>query len=185
MCFSITEDDYIWCTKGFILPFLNLTPMKYLKKLKFKFIELISTELSIHKVALSFAIGIVLGTIPFFLGLNIYLSIFFAWRLKLNHVLVQLITNVVYPLQLLLFIPFIKTGTLLFSNDEVYFSANYILLLFKENTMGAIKVLGIWNIYGLLLWIVISALSMPVLYIISKAILKKLDLIPQTVGTFQ
>ncbi len=159
--------------------------MKYLRKLKLKFIEVLSAELSIHKVALSFAIGIILGTIPFFLGVNIYLSIFFAWRLKLNHVLVQLVTNIVYPLQLLLFIPFLKTGTLLFSSDEVFFSANYILMLFKENTLGAIKVLGVWNIYGLLLWLIVSALSMPVLYCISKVVLKKLDLLPQTVSTFQ
>ncbi|MCW3788231.1 DUF2062 domain-containing protein [Plebeiibacterium sediminum] len=159
--------------------------MKYLKKLKLKFIELLSAELSIHKIALSFAIGIVLGTIPFFLGVNIYLSIFFAWRLKLNHVLVQLITNVVYPLQLLLFIPFIKYGTLLLSNDEIYFSTSYILALFKENTLGAIVVLGAWNIYGLLLWIITSLISIPVLYIISKTLIKKLKFIPQPINSFR
>ncbi len=159
--------------------------MTYLKKLKLKFIDLLSAELSIHKIALSFAIGIILGITPFFLGVNIYLSIFFAWRLKLNHVLVQLITNVVYPLQLLLFIPFIKYGTLLLSSDEVYFSTNYILALFKENTLGAIVVLGAWNIYGLLLWIITSAISLPVLYVISKTIIKKLKFIPQPINSYR
>ena len=151
---------------------------KHLLKLKRRFIELLSAELSVKKVALTIAIGLAYGFIPFFLGTSIYLSLFTAWRLKLNHVLIQFVSNVIYPLQILMFVPFLKVGTFLFSSDKIEFSASFILAVFRENTWEGLKMFGQWNAYGLLLWLLLSIVFTPIVYYITRFLLLKLNLVP-------
>ncbi|MCW3806590.1 DUF2062 domain-containing protein [Plebeiibacterium marinum] len=145
---------------------------------KRKFVDLVSKELSVYKVANAIALGFVLGIIPFFLGMNIWLSLFLAWRFKLNHVLVQFITNVVYPLQLLFFVPFMKYGTLLFSDESLEFSMAFIFAVFKESFLGGLQVFGMYNFYGILLWLCISFPVYFVLYFIFTYSFSRLKLVP-------
>ncbi len=149
----------------------------YIQKIKNKFIDIISEEWSDQKVALAISLGFVIGVVPFFLGLSIYLSFFVAWRFKLNHILIQFISNIIYPLQLLLFIPFLKFGTSLFSLRASDFSFDIVFSLMTNNPLECIRMFGMYNIYGLLLWLIISSLLSPLLYFILKRIIKNKHLI--------
>ncbi len=148
----------------------------YLIKQKDRLLKIIAQELSEHKVALAISLGVVIGVVPFFLGLSIYLSLFAAWRFKLNHILIQFVSNIIYPLQLILFIPFLKLGTVIFSSHKSEFSVETILFIIKHNPVEALKTFGIYHIYGLLLWIAFSLILVPTLYFISKNIIKNLKL---------
>jgi len=88
--------------------------MNFFDRLRFRFLKLLSSELSARKVALSISLGLVLGIIPFFLGLNILLAAIVSWRLRLNHLLIQFVSNVIYPIQILLFLPFLRAGVIPF-----------------------------------------------------------------------
>lgn len=117
---------------------------------------LVKQDLQPRKVAQAVAWGFFLGIIPFFFALNIFLSIIISWRFKLNHVLVQLVNNIIYPLQLLLFVPFIRIGVSLFSEKEMTFSTQLILSAFRESIWGGLILLGSWNLYGLLAWVIVA-----------------------------
>ncbi len=128
-----------------------------------RFKELVAAELSPSKVALAIGIGFSLGVIPFF-GVNIFLSFLFAWIFRLNHVIIQFVNSAVYPLQLLGFVPFIKLGVGWFSNEQMAFSGRFLLGVFKEDVIGGIRLLGIWNLYGVLAWMILSVPAVILVY---------------------
>jgi len=130
--------------------------LKHYQKCLARFSALVKQDLQPRKVAQAVAWGFFLGIIPFFFALNIFLSIIVSWRFKLNHVLVQLVNNIIYPLQLLLFVPFIRIGVSWFSDKEMTFSTQLILAAFRESVWGGLILLGSWNLYGLLAWCIIA-----------------------------
>jgi uncharacterized protein (DUF2062 family) len=117
----------------------------------------ISKELSVSKLAMAVSWGCFLGVIPIFCGANIALSVLVCWRFKLNHLLVQLISNLIYPLQIILFVPFIQLGGWFFSGKEFMMSGKMILDHFKTNAWEGICMLGHWNLYGLLAWLLVCS----------------------------
>jgi uncharacterized protein (DUF2062 family) len=141
--------------------------IRHYRKTVDNFNTLIKQDLSAPKMSKAVAWGLFLGIIPFFCGVNIMLSALVCWRFKLNHLLVQLVNNVVYPLQLILFVPFIKIGVKWFSSSEMVFSSNLILSIFKDNVWDGICLLGSWNLYGLLAWLILGVPSGIVVYFIS------------------
>jgi hypothetical protein len=138
-----------------------------------RFMVALSSELSPSKVALTFALAIPIGIVPFFCCFNILLGFLIAWKFKLNHLLVQLIGNVVYPLQIMLFLPFMQLGVSWFSTDSVPFSAKIIMASFSESMLGTIQMLGLWNLYALLAWLLMSAPFACLIYYLSMPIAKR------------
>jgi uncharacterized protein (DUF2062 family) len=138
-----------------------------------RFIEALSSDLSPSKVALTFALAIPVGIVPFFCCFNICLSFLLAWRFKLNHVLMQVINNVLYPVQLLLFLPFMRLGVRLFSDDRVPFSPKLILASFSESKLGTIQLLGMWNLYAVLAWLLISVPVAGIVFYLSLILYKR------------
>ena len=73
------------------------------------FIELLRQGMSPEKIALTIALGIMLGVTPV-LGSTTLLCTLAALALRLNLPAIQLVNAVVYPLQIILLIPFFKLG---------------------------------------------------------------------------
>ena len=61
-------------------------------------------------------------------------------------------SNVIYPIQILLFLPFLRAGVSTFSSDSMEFSSFFLLSLFRDDVFGGIKLLGLWNVYALVYW---------------------------------
>ena len=66
-----------------------------------------------EKLALTLCIGTALGIMPLLWGTT-FICIILAHLFKLNHVALQSINYLLYPLQLALLLPFFKMGELLF-----------------------------------------------------------------------
>ena len=143
----------------------------YFKGFKTRFLQVLTAELSVNKIALTLSLGIIIGLVPFFLGASVGLSMLAAWRLKLNHALIQLTSNMLYPLQIILFVPFLKLGGELFASSNLELSATYIMIVFQEDFIGGLKVFGLYNMYALLLWLIIAVIGIPTLFYISKSLL--------------
>lgn len=69
----------------------------------------LSQGLAPGKAALAVALGAWLGLIPVIFG-TMLLCFLAAWALRLNHLLTQTANYAVFPLQLLLVIPFLELG---------------------------------------------------------------------------
>ena len=74
----------------------------------------LSSGLTPQKLALTLCIGTALGILPLVWGTSLICFIL-AHIFKLNHLVLQSVNYLLYPLQLALLVPFFKLGTSLFS----------------------------------------------------------------------
>jgi hypothetical protein len=126
-----------------------------------------------HKLALSVAFGLILGTIPV-LGATTTLCIVAAFFFGLNHIAIQTINYIAYPLQLLLLIPFIRIGEWLFRKPMTPLNLTTILEQFQISIKIALEKYLYLGLMGMVAWALIAPVAFVIIYWISKATMEKL-----------
>jgi hypothetical protein len=76
-------------------------------------LQLLRLGVTPEKIALSLAVGVVLGTFPV-LGSTTILCTLAVFALGLNFASIQIVNYLVYPLQLALLVPLLRAGQILF-----------------------------------------------------------------------
>lgn len=133
--------------------------------------DLLTQGLTKRQVTLALVVGISIGCMPLVWGTSI-LCVVAAYLLRLNQVLVQLANYLVYPLQILLFIPFLKAGGWLFvtsSASNLQLSSAFSLL--KSSPLEFFHQFWLLNAQGLVVWLLTLPLLSGLLYF---AIMKRL-----------
>lgn len=141
-------------------------------KLFVPFLNFLKQGISPKKLAWSVSIGLVLGISPL-LGMTTLLGLAIALPFRLNVAAVQLVNYLVYPLQLLLLVPYFQIGAFLFGHQSIISSFDQLQQLFQGNVIDALQRLGwlfadavfIWLFFALPLSIIIYRLC---LYIFRK-----------------
>ena len=132
--------------------------MKYLKNYFKKTLLLLKGYLvdgfSPEKFSLAIVLGACFGTIPF-IGLNTLILTLVALALRLNIAIIQVFNYAVYPIQIVLYIPFLKLGSHISGNPNLTLSFQDIRAIFKEDFWQAILNLGEVHAWGILVWAVI------------------------------
>lgn len=123
--------------------------------------------MSQRKLAISLALGIILGLIPFY-GLTTILVGVVAFALRLDMVVMQAVHYIVHPIQIALFIPFFKAGNFFLSDSTVDFTFKEYISLFKSDFWMALNELWKVNLSAIAIWIVIS---IPMFYLLYYALL--------------
>ena len=93
---------------------VNFLKNKILNPLK----SLLQQGLTVEALSKSLAAGAVLAVFPVF-GITSLLCVLVAAKLQLNQLAIQIANYCAYPLQFLLFIPFIRFGETLFGLDAI------------------------------------------------------------------
>ncbi len=119
-------------------------------------INFLKQGLSPEKLALCVALGVVLGIFPM-LGSTTLLCTGAALLLRLNMPAIQLINYFAYPVQLMLFIPFIRAGELLFNQPPIPLDLALIFSMLETDMLGAIQSLWWTNFRGMVVWAMIAA----------------------------
>lgn len=132
----------------------------------------IKTGTSPTKLALGMAWGIVLGIIPL-IGINTLLCILVAFVFKINMGVVQLVNYFVYPLQLILFIPFIKVGIYLFGKNTLSYPLEDIWDRLQVNFIETLGDIWMVNLFGIFIWLAISPLLYQLTYMGSKYLINR------------
>lgn len=114
------------------------------------------------RLAWSLAIGLVIGFNPL-LGTTTVVMLCLAWLLRLNFVASQVGIHVMTPVQLLLFLPFIKAGTVLFHTAALSMSPDQIYQLSHRHPLRLIHILWQWEWHALVVWAVVAAIVAPIL----------------------
>ena len=109
-------------------------------------IDLLNQGISLQKIVLSIAIGATLGVIPV-PGATTILCAIAAILFRLNHPAIQLVNYLVYPLQIILLIPFYRAGEFVFNAEPLSLSASQVVEMIKEY-VGAY-----WRLYSLQFYI--------------------------------
>lgn len=107
------------------------------------------------QLARSVGWGFVLGIFPI-LGTTTTLCGIAGVALRLNHIALQAVNWLVYPLQILLIIPFLRLGNLLFGLDPFPLSLSEITALFEADFWGSLRDLGGLAVRGVIAWSLVA-----------------------------
>ena len=127
------------------------------------FVHLLRQGVSPEKIALTIALGIILGVTPV-LGSTMLLCTFAAILFRLNLPAIQLVNGVVYPLQFILLIRFYRLGAWMFRADASAISLGGVTALIREGVGHAIRTLWVVTMHALLAWLVLGIGMLAILY---------------------
>lgn len=131
-----------------------------------------------QKLALTVALGFVIGIMPFF-GLATLVCTLLGLRFRLNIPALLLICYLAAPLHLLLYLPFIRTGIIIFGADEFRLTVEEMVQLFQEDWLKAVKKLWLANLLGVAAWLILSIPITGLVYLVMLPIFRKYVRIPK------
>lgn len=140
---------------------------------------LLTQGIAPEKVALSLAAGIVLGVFPV-LGSTTLLCAAAAVLFRLNLPAIQLVNYIVYPLQLLLIVPFIRAGEFLFRAHALQLSLAQMMAMARANPLHAISALWIARLHAVTAWLLVAPAMMFLLYIVLAPVTRKAAVLVRT-----
>ena len=128
--------------------------------LKFKILagrakESIQKGLTKKKLVISITLGLIGGIFPV-LGTTTVLCIGLTFLFRANHAIVQLVNWLVYPLQILFLVPFLKYGSDILGSSEFNLTINQILDDFKAGFLQGLETIGMAHVYGVIAWLIVS-----------------------------
>jgi uncharacterized protein (DUF2062 family) len=139
-------------------------------------VDLLTQGITPEKVALSVAIGLVLGVFPA-LGWTTLLCLVVALWLKLNVPAMQLVNYLAYPLQLVLLVPFIRAGEFLFRAPKLAISLPQILAMVKADVWHAITALWVATMHAIVAWAVVAPIAVWVIYKLLAPVVRRLAMV--------
>ena len=91
---------------------------------------------------------------------------------RLNLPAIQLVNYMVYPLQLILLIPFFHLGNLLFRKEPFPLSAQELITLLRSDLWGSIR--SFWNttLHAIVAWLLVGLPSFLILHFILLRLIK-------------
>lgn len=125
-----------------------------------------------ERLALCMAVGIVLGVFPV-IGSTTLLCTLAALLLRLNLPAMQLVNYLVYPLQIVLLIPFFHFGARLFGIEPIPLSGTELIAMFQNDLGETIRRLWDTTLRAIAAWGLISLPAAGCLYVILRPLLRR------------
>ena len=143
---------------------------KYLAPIK----KLLLQGSSPKAVAFGIAAALVLGLFPV-IGSTTVLITVFALVFRLNLPLMQLVNYTVFPLQIIVIVPLMKLGEVIFGFEKLSYTASEIASLVSEDIFNAIELL--WNVtmQAIGAWFIIAPAAVFGLFLFFYTILSKIS----------
>jgi uncharacterized protein (DUF2062 family) len=126
-----------------------------------------------EKLAWSIAAGLLVGVNPI-LGSTTILCLAVAFVFRLNVAASQLGNHIVYPLELILIIPFIRAASSIFHTAPMPLSANELLHAARERPIALSRELWTWEWHAFVLWAILAVVAIPVFALALTPILRRL-----------
>jgi uncharacterized protein (DUF2062 family) len=126
-----------------------------------------------ERLAWSIAAGLLIGINPI-LGSTTILCLALAFVFRLNVAASQLGNHIVYPLELILVIPFIRVGSRAFHTAPMPLSANELLHAAREHPLTLSRQLWLWEWHAFLLWAAIAVVAIPIIALAITPVLRLL-----------
>ncbi len=136
-------------------------------------IDLLKQDITPEKIVLSIAFGVTLGVIPV-LGATTILCTIAAILFGLNLPAIQLVNYLVYPLQIILLIPFYRAGDFVFNAESLSLSASQVVGMIKEDVWAAIKFLWDTTLHAVVVWCILAPVLVAILYYLLLPLVKRL-----------
>jgi uncharacterized protein (DUF2062 family) len=121
------------------------------EKLFLPLLRFLKQGISPQKLALTISIGTVVGISPLF-GLTTLICLGIALIFRLNVAAMQLINYAVYPLQLILLVPYFQLGAFIFGSENTINSLSQLQRLFEHHFWTALQTLGWLLVNATVVW---------------------------------
>lgn len=135
-------------------------------------LNLLRQGITPEKLALSIALGFTLGVTPVIGSTSLLCAIAALW-LRLNLPAIQLANYLVYPLQFLLLIPFLRIGEWMVAAEPAPLSVGKIVAMIRADVWHAITSLWIATLHALAAWSLLGAIASAVLYFVLAALFRR------------
>ena len=135
------------------------------------FLDLLRQGITPEKLALTIALGVVLGVTPV-LGSTTILCAAAALALRLNLPAIQLVNGLTYPLQIAMIVPFLKAGAWVFGDQATKLSIGELLTLVRTDLWRTVASLWTATLHALAVWFIGGAIATAILYLILLPILR-------------
>ena len=123
------------------------------------FVAPVKTQLtqgiSVERISWTISLGIVLGVFPI-MGTPTVVCLLASWGLRLNHVVMQVFKEAVYPLHLALILVFIRLGERLTGSPLISFSITELIGKFKADPLRFASDFGMAAWHGVLAWLLVA-----------------------------
>ena len=126
-----------------------------------------------RKLAWSIAVGLLIGINPI-LGSTTVFCLAAAFLLRLNIAASQLANHLVYPFELLLVIPFIHVGTIVFHTAPIPFSTKALIHAARTNPLALTRQLWQWEWHAFTLWFCVAIVTVPIIALTITPFLRRL-----------
>ena len=137
-------------------------------------LHLLKQGLSPGQLALTVALGVVVGVVPLF-GATTALAVLVAWRLRLNIAALQLVTHLLTPVQLLLLPVLLTQGARLLGGPSAQvLSVSSVRHLIATDWREALHLLWRAELGALAIWAVGGTLLVGVLYLVLKPVFARI-----------
>jgi uncharacterized protein (DUF2062 family) len=113
-------------------------------------------------LAWSIAAGLLIGLNPV-VGTTTIICVAISFPFRLNIVASQIANHAVFPLQLLLVLPFIRAGARVFHTAPMPLSPSVFLHEARTTPLALTRQLWLWEWHAFLLWAAIAVVAMPLL----------------------
>lgn len=142
------------------------------RKLVRPLLDLLRQGVTPEKIALSVALGAVLGVFPA-LGWTTALCAVAAFALRLNLPAIQIVNYFMYPAQLALLLPFFRIGEKLFGAKHLPLSVAQIFELVHASVWNAIKLLWTTTWHAIVVWGLLAPFVAGLIYLLLTPLLRR------------
>ena len=125
-----------------------------------------------RRVAWSLATGFVIGINPI-IGSTTVMTLAAAHVARLNHTASQVGTHTAYPVQILLLLPFLRAGSLLFRSGPLPLQAAEITSLVRTHPLQIVRLLWTWEWHAMVVWLGIAVVLTPTLAFVLRTVLQR------------
>lgn len=119
-------------------------------------------------VSAAVAVAFALAIVPV-IGVTTLLCLLAGRLFRLNHIVMQVVNHVCYPLQLVLLVPFVRLGETIVGAEPIALSPSALIDEFNQSFGGFVAKFGLAYVHGLLGWI----LTVPLLCWLAHLLLRR------------
>ena len=145
-----------------------MTPGIFKRYVSSPIISLLKQGLTPQILAMSMASGIIIGTFPL-VGTTTAICTMVAILFRMNLLVTQLGNWLVYPIQLLLIVPFIILGEHLFGSPSTL-DPSHILTLLQTDLWTTLRLFSKMLLHAVIAWMLCAPFAFAAIYIVLKTL---------------
>jgi uncharacterized protein (DUF2062 family) len=124
-------------------------------------------------VSAAVVVAFALAIVPV-IGVTTLLCLLAGRLFRLNHIVMQVVNHVSYPLQLLLLVPFVRLGETLTGADPIALSPTALIDEFNRSFGGFVAKFGMAYAHGLLGWVLTVPPACWLLHLLLRRLFRRL-----------